>query len=707
MDFSKTYYQKNKLLLSSNFFKNSFHGNKSTKKMFYATNYKKFYSTSTSPTTNSSKNCITKSTLKSLNKLMSEKLENSLRIKKQLKSFHKQEIKYKIRFSNKYKSLFEKTEINDIEKNLINYKLKSNKRKFNYFYTNTNDNISKNFNINNSSNYMKKESDKSRISYEINNISKNLNKINETENINLSINFGESINKTHYSTNYFTKESNDINNNIRSQIIKNNESNKKYRENTKNSINNANIKLYRNMPPYSVDFSEKNLTNFYLQTKNLCYKKYFLHLQRTKLEMAKMKNDGILALNDLDYSKLMNFYKLFKPYNIYLERYIIFLNEKIYIEFKHNEKLKLIKSVLVNEFLNLSKNLLNLHKTLSIYLQDKFFLLCVKNNTKNLEKFSEKYKIEYKQDLQNLETLKIYINEISALTSDENMLKKNKNIEIHTNNNNSAKKNEISFSLKIKKIRDNFEASFKHDITSEKIFENTDDFYEHINLVEKKIDTLLKKDKEVEIEVANLRDYVSHHAIEIEKAKSNILLHENKYNKFLQDLSEIKKKNKYLINYSNKLKKIKKYNISKKIINKIKSLINHILEQNDKKVNKIILNNNKKIGENANLLLKILETVIIFLIKFKQIQKDNNTNKYNDIIKDIEKENRLMMIEKLKEKLKEKDNSKFRRIMEKNNKIFFIKDKRTNVKFKSLKKNLDENDKNVIQDDDEGKDLFY
>ena len=45
--------------------------------------------------------------------------------------------------------------------------------------------------------------------------------------------------------------------------------------------------------------------------------------------------------------------------------------------------------------------------------------------------------------------------------------------------------------------------------------------------------------------------------------------------------------------------------------------------------------------------------------------------------------------------------------MEKNNKIIFIKDKRTNVKFKSLKKNLDENDKNVIQDDDEGKDLFY
>ena len=57
------------------------------------------------------------------------------------KPIYKEEIKTKIRKSNKYKSLFEKTEIsnsnnskNELEKKLITLKLKSNKKKIQFYY---------------------------------------------------------------------------------------------------------------------------------------------------------------------------------------------------------------------------------------------------------------------------------------------------------------------------------------------------------------------------------------------------------------------------------------------------------------------------------------------------------------------------------------------------------------------------------------------
>ena len=129
MNFSKTFYSrkpsKNKLILSKNIFFNSARGNNS---IFYNTNYKKYNSFSTS-LNKSTKNFISKNELKTISKLLNEKFEKSLEFKEQLKSFYKNDIKSKIRKSNKYKSLFEKTEISDsnnfnsdMEKMLINSK---------------------------------------------------------------------------------------------------------------------------------------------------------------------------------------------------------------------------------------------------------------------------------------------------------------------------------------------------------------------------------------------------------------------------------------------------------------------------------------------------------------------------------------------------------------------------------------------------------
>ena len=705
MDFSRTYYSKNfsknKLYLSQNLYSNFTRDNISARKILSTNNDIRYKSLSTSPMKNSAnKNHVTKNTLKSINKLISQKVENSRKLRTQLNSFYKQEIKYKIRKSGKYKSLFEKTEISNsnydnfltnLDKKLINSKLKSNKKKFNFFYINNNrtSNLNK-FNIN-TSNFTQQENNKSGISFN--------SKKNMKQSINNSLNFfkDENINKKYYTKTYYNINPNP---NINPQ-----ENNKQKIQNQIYKKNKEEISNER-YPPYSVDFRDKNLTNFYAQTKDICYKKYCLYLQKKKLDVAIMKSDLVNTLGEMEIIKYEKFYKLFKPYYLNFQSYLFFLKENIYKEFKEKERLKLIENELITDIIILKKKLLNMHKKLKSYLNDKFFLLCVKNHTIDLEQFPEKYKIEFQKDLQNLKSLKIYIHEISELATDENILAKNKNIvKTQTSSHNIHKDKSISFIAKIKKIREDFELSFNHDLSFEQIFESNDEFFYNMNYPEKRIESLLKKNNLAEIEMANLRDYISHNSIKIEKTKEKIINHEYKQIKLEKDLIEEKKRNKNLIIFKKKIQNIRKYNISSKIIRKIKSLINDVISTGDKSLNKYFTKS-RKLKDIPDTMLKSLENVIIFLINFKQEQKVNNNIEYAKIIKVIEKNNRLAVIEQKKEEFKKRAENKMREIIQKNMKIFVINDKRTNVRYQPLKIRNDLKD-NDNKEDENSIDLFY
>ena len=105
-------------------------------------------------------------------------------------------------------------------------------------------------------------------------------------------------------------------------------------------------------------------------------------------------------------------------------------------------------------------------------------------------------------------------------------------------------------------------------------------------------------------------------------------------------------------------------------------------------------------------MLKSLENLIIFLINYKKEQKEHNNLEYIKIMKLIEKNNRLAIIEEKKEEYKKRAENKMRQLFEKNMKIYLIQDKRTNVKYQPLKKNIDLKD-NDNKDDEESIDLFY
>ena len=150
--------------------------------------------------------------------------------------------------------------------------------------------------------------------------------------------------------------------------------------------------------------------------------------------------------------------------------------------------------------------------------------------------------------------------------------------------------------------------------------------------------------------------------------------------------------------------KFKKYNISNKIVRKIKYIINNILETGDKSL-KQFFTKKRKLKENPNIMLKDLENLIIFLINFKQEQKLHNYIEYSKVIKNMEKNKRIAVIEQRKEEFEKNAEKKMKEIIEKNMKVLLIKDKRTNVSYKPIKKNM--NNITINDDDEKNEELFY
>ena len=730
MDFSRTFYKTNnykniiQLELSKNN-PNKFNYNKELKKnSFYYGNldYNKLIKTSPK-----NKNAITNKMIKTINEFKSSKsIKDSI-----LNNFHNEIIKLKIRKNRKYKSLFDKIDISSpsnylfkspqTEKKLINIKLKSNKNKlFNQIFfkninsvnCNNSENIEKKENIkyektssfvfnkdnkkinNNFFNYRQLADDINRTHFttlyysslqnnkstekSISSLSKNIN--NKNTDINISNKLNEKINDKKDNNKKNNINKNFIYNNIlknETEIKNNLIDNSKYMLNILSKNSQSFITSINNIqtPPCVVEFSEQNLQNFYARTRDLRYIKYFLYLKKNKLKNAKEKKESTSALQTLDLLKLIHFYKLFKPYNHYLEKYLIFLKEKITIEYKSNQKLKIRKNNLLTEIMEERRKLLGIHKTLKDYLNDKFFLLCVKNFTLNLNLFDEKDKIEFEQDLKNFEILKNYLTELSAINFNKNILSINKKVhkKVLPNNNNmngNSKKingkhiNHTNNEKYLINIFNNSEIHFK----PRPIFGSINEFNDYMKQSRKKVEYLLMEDNKIGMEVSNLRDYYLLHLKDINIAKDNQLLLEKQICKLNEELFNIKNYNTKLMTYKNTLLQKRKNKNYMKINKKLLEIINLIYQYKNKKIRNIINNNNYNIDKPI-LILNDLENVIIYFINFKNNQKENNNHLYNEVLKKIDKNKKLDIIKQKREEDKNRIENKCKEIIEKDLKL--------------------------------------
>ena len=759
MDFSKTFYKsknykKNIFLELSKTTFGQFKYNNKLKKSFYYGSFNSFSTDNTNKTP--SQNIITNKMIKTITKFKSSKSSKDKIINKHLQHFHTQAIKLKIRKNKKFKSLFEKIDISSpsnnmlqspqlkkMKKNLINLKLKSNKNKiFNHIFDNNINSINLNY-----SEKIKKENNiqmtkaKNSLLDKENNINNkfNNNKLltddiskthftttyypsfanNKSENKSISNSFKYNINNKNESLNYI------INNNIKkteSNKISlntetvNNTNNMLYKfiktDNNINAINNLNNLNtfsssresfitsinYIQAPPYPVEFREQNLINFYAKTRDLRYIKYFVHLKKLKLENEKEKKEYIHFLHNNNMLKYIHFYKLFKPYNYSLEKYLFFLKDKIILETKENQKLILIKNDLFTEVIKKRRILLQIHKRLKLYLNDKFFLLCVKNFNSNMDFFEEKDKLEFMQDLKNFEILKNYINELSELNLNASFLTKTKKSSVINNYANNKKTTIINYgnvtrhySKKkstniVRKNTDKYLNIFKNSRIRFKpnpIFESVSQFNDYMKNFHIKIEKLLMEDNKIGIEVANLRDYYLHHKEEIRKINYNSILLNKECNILKQKVYNMKFYNRQLIIYKNSLMKKRKKKTNLNIMKKVTEIINGIYEYNNEDMNNLInkLNKGKTILE-----LKDLENLIIFLINYKNEQKINNLKVYNEELKKIEKNKRIAIIRQKKEEDEFIIKKKWQELIEKEKKIININNRPINIKYKPPKR---------------------
>ena len=102
--------------------------------------------------------------------------------------------------------------------------------------------------------------------------------------------------------------------------------------------------------------------------------------------------------------------KILKKYFISLDKYLLFLKIEIKNGLKENTQLKEDKKELSNEIFILGHRVYKIKNKLKDYLNNKYFLLSVKNHTKNFDFFSSKDKKEFNKDLYILEKLDQQLN---------------------------------------------------------------------------------------------------------------------------------------------------------------------------------------------------------------------------------------------------------------------------------------------------------
>ena len=444
-------------------------------------------------------------------------------------------------------------------------------------------------------------------------------------------------------------------------IFKSNISNLKYYKTNKSFFRKktpSNISIKKNNFLNS-NQSNLNIINSYISiNKNKLIEHVFNFKNKIKSEiklsyLLKYKKELIIKYinqreNNVDeYVQNINLLNKTKKYlDIFLRdysNYTIYLYEIIKKETRINEKLQNKKIVLKNDSEKLKNNQKKLINVLEKLIINKFFLLCVKNNTINIDKFSLKDYNEIKNDR--------YILNYRINESLGNLNKNNNNIlNLKRKKYSSFFQNLITskrFSTTMKNQNNNFLSMKTYKPKKNKlIFNSPEEFNLHIKSFEFRISELLNNYNNIQ---ETLKNYKLEYNNLLNDKNLKIISEKLDFEEFSlnQKFNEVKEKNIYLIK---NLKHSKENNEKSKKNQKI--LLNKLIEIYNS-LNKFV---NIKIN---NLYSKKIDINYCYTIEkqINQILLNDNyyKNTFNEeyfILKDkIENENKIKM---RKEKIKEK-----------------------------------------------------
>lgn len=338
-------------------------------------------------------------------------------------------------------------------------------------------------------------------------------------------------------------------------------------------------------------------------------------------------NDTQLKQTNLEEEAETNLYSIKQKYqlmNQYFQCYNQYVKGLIDERNKANEEisfLKFQKGNLQNEMIRLNGKKKKLYKNLEHAFDIKFFLMCVKMRTNDINKFSKEYYEEYQKD--------------QKIKKD---ILRGKYVNIKNENNN-------------------------------KIFDNCEEFISMFEKIEIETNSYLKTYNNLQNDLRILRKelYITTTRYKETKEKQNIE-EEEEIKRLQNKLIELKKKNKELISTTAKLLSSSVFT-RLNVINKHKLLFNKI-EKVYKEVIPNIMSSPKK--KNALQKMKKYEFFVLNLLKKTKFFMLTYPSEYKTLINKLSKQQKVNQIQMSKQKLREKNDQEYKRVIENNEKIHFL-----------------------------------
>ena len=481
---------------------------------------------------------------------------------------------------------------------------------------------------------------------------------------------------------------------------------------------NINKKFLSNLNPIYALLRNEFLSEFHRKTKNISYLKYFFRNKSINLELEKEKRISDIQKMDLNTHNIKLLLFLFDKFNDSKFEYLNYLKKTVTKEKEKNKILKEDKITIMNEIYTIRHKTLRLENRFKNYLNDKFFLLSVKNHSFSINKFTKEDQDDYNRDLKKLDILNIMLKITEKEYEKENENDKNTTIPIVRKDSTSRTKlskissKNVLFSNNIpkspiksfrkqstkmltKKYYSLYDSKpiltmsqnklLKPNFKAYGIYSDVKDFNRDLKQTSNNIQYSLVQYNKISKELQIMRYNLYKKKIELKNLK--------KYEDYLKETIEFHKKNLENIktlnlnlqNYKNYLLNIDVLNLNKGLVDfKITKIVKKICNSKDDILLKYLENIN--IGNGKNNLL-FIERAIEFLLNFKEKQKLNANMKYLIIQRKIEDKNRIKSSMFKQENTRKKIDSLIEKVINKNKKIIFVSRRKVNYEYNPEIKN--------------------
>lgn len=391
----------------------------------------------------------------------------------------------------------------------------------------------------------------------------------------------------------------------------------------------------------------ESLTQFIDKSRKLRLQKIFNFIRQEtfyKYESERINQKDLIDLNIYNYSTSFD---LLKEFAIHSDAYYKYLSKKVDTETAKNNALKEKRIQLINDIQKLNKRLHKMQALCENNVQNKFFLLCVKNNTNQVEQFCSRDKKEYEKDQEKIKNL-LHINvvENKDKASPERLTKKRIS---------QISETDLILALAIQRAK------------IYKIFDSAEQFKNNLNKISTKVANLLNIYNEKQEELRIIRNELEAKKEEIKTKSKEQLFWEEEIAEKEKQLATVKLKNEELTKFHQNLPK-ESVVIYKSLYKKIISIYNELNEEYPMISSKMTYNKKKT----PLICVKELELTVNHLLTERKAFKAKNPQKFYEFKKEIDKRNKMKQTQMLLMKEKERMKNKILQVIEKNNKITIL-----------------------------------